>query len=97
MVPGLLAESEHDRRRCSFVHPEDHVNPAPYPNYDLVVGTAGLVSAIGAGLLGARVALVERALLGGDCLTQVQSFGVRLRQRLLPRSIDPQKIGSSAL
>jgi pyruvate/2-oxoglutarate dehydrogenase complex dihydrolipoamide dehydrogenase (E3) component len=39
--------------------------------YDLVViggGTAGLVSAAGAAGLGARVALVEKALLGGDCL-----------------------------
>ena len=40
-------------------------------NYDLVViggGTAGLVSAAGAASLGARVALVERDKLGGDCL-----------------------------
>ena len=39
--------------------------------YDLVViggGTAGLVSAAGATSLGARVALVERDKLGGDCL-----------------------------
>jgi pyruvate/2-oxoglutarate dehydrogenase complex dihydrolipoamide dehydrogenase (E3) component len=41
------------------------------PKYDLVVvggGTAGLVSAAGAASLGARVALVERDKLGGDCL-----------------------------
>jgi pyruvate/2-oxoglutarate dehydrogenase complex dihydrolipoamide dehydrogenase (E3) component len=40
-------------------------------DYDLVViggGTAGLVTAVGAAGLGARVALIERALLGGDCL-----------------------------
>lgn len=39
--------------------------------YDLVViggGTAGLVAAVIAGELGARVALVERAATGGDCL-----------------------------
>jgi pyruvate/2-oxoglutarate dehydrogenase complex dihydrolipoamide dehydrogenase (E3) component len=39
--------------------------------YDLVAiggGTAGLVAAGGAALLGARAALVERAYLGGDCL-----------------------------
>ncbi len=39
--------------------------------YDLIViggGSAGLVAAGGAGLLGARVALVEKNLLGGDCL-----------------------------
>ena len=39
--------------------------------YDLIVvggGTAGLVSAAGAASLGAKVALVERDKLGGDCL-----------------------------
>ncbi len=39
--------------------------------YDLIViggGTAGLVSAAGAASLGAKVALVERGRLGGDCL-----------------------------
>ncbi len=39
--------------------------------YDLVViggGTAGLVSAAGGASLGARVALVEKDKLGGDCL-----------------------------
>lgn len=39
--------------------------------YDLVViggGTAGLVSAAGAAPLGAKVALIERDRLGGDCL-----------------------------
>ncbi len=41
------------------------------PSYDLVViggGTAGLVTAFSAAGLGARVALVERGRLGGDCL-----------------------------
>ncbi len=39
--------------------------------YDLIViggGSAGLVVAGGAAILGARVALVEKNLLGGDCL-----------------------------
>lgn len=39
--------------------------------YDLVViggGSAGLVAAGGAGILGARVALIEKNKLGGDCL-----------------------------
>jgi pyruvate/2-oxoglutarate dehydrogenase complex dihydrolipoamide dehydrogenase (E3) component len=53
------------------VHPRDWVNPEPAPRYHLVVigaGTAGLVTAAGAAGLGARVALIERELLGGDCL-----------------------------
>jgi pyruvate/2-oxoglutarate dehydrogenase complex dihydrolipoamide dehydrogenase (E3) component len=39
--------------------------------YDLIViggGSAGLVAAGGAGLIGAKVALIEKAKLGGDCL-----------------------------
>jgi len=43
----------------------------PGAEYDLVVlggGTAGLVAAVIAGEVGARVALVERAATGGDCL-----------------------------
>jgi pyruvate/2-oxoglutarate dehydrogenase complex dihydrolipoamide dehydrogenase (E3) component len=53
------------------VHPRDWVNPEPASRYNLVVigaGTAGLVTAAGAAGLGARVALIERELLGGDCL-----------------------------
>jgi len=54
-----------------LVHPPDWQNPPGSGTYDLVVlggGTAGLVSAMGAAGLGARVALVERRRLGGDCL-----------------------------
>jgi pyruvate/2-oxoglutarate dehydrogenase complex dihydrolipoamide dehydrogenase (E3) component len=67
----LLRESPHDAKLLQLLRPRDYRNPDPAPKYDLVViggGTAGLVSAIGAGVLGARVALVERNLLGGDCL-----------------------------
>ena len=60
-----------DARLREAAHPPDWTNPEPRGRYDLVVlggGTAGLVSAMGAAGLGARVALVERELLGGDCL-----------------------------
>ncbi len=62
---------EHNERLVSNVHPADWVNPEPAPVYNLVVigaGTAGLVTAAGASGLGARVALVETNLMGGDCL-----------------------------
>ena len=57
----------------AHVHPPDWINPEPAAGYDLVVigaGTAGLVVAAGAaGLgLGLKVALVEKSLMGGDCL-----------------------------
>jgi len=55
----------------SNVHPPDWTNPKPQGRYNLVVigaGTAGLVTAAGAAGLGAKVALIERSLMGGDCL-----------------------------
>src|SRR5712692_6942062 len=61
----------HNRALLDNVHPPGWVNPEPAQRYNLVVigaGTAGLVSAAGAAILGARVALVERDLMGGDCL-----------------------------
>ena len=60
-----------NERLVANVHPADWVNPQPAARYDLVVlgaGTAGLVTAAGAAGLGAKVALVERHFLGGDCL-----------------------------
>ncbi len=62
---------EADRQLLQQVHPPNWINPEPRPRYHLVVigaGTAGLVSAAGAAGLGAKVALVERHRLGGDCL-----------------------------
>jgi pyruvate/2-oxoglutarate dehydrogenase complex dihydrolipoamide dehydrogenase (E3) component len=61
----------HNRMLVANVHPDDWTNPEPAGRYNLVVigaGTAGLVTAAGAAGLGARVALVERGLMGGDCL-----------------------------
>jgi pyruvate/2-oxoglutarate dehydrogenase complex dihydrolipoamide dehydrogenase (E3) component len=67
----ILPDDAHNRVLLSHVHPPGWVNPTPSGRYNLVVlggGTAGLVSAAGAAGLGAKVALVERHLLGGDCL-----------------------------
>jgi len=67
----VLPRDAHNATLVSNVHPSDWVNPTPAPRYNLVVigaGTAGLVTAAGAGGLGARVALIEKHLLGGDCL-----------------------------
>ncbi len=67
----VAPDDAHNRQLVDHVHPPDWRNPEPRDRYHLVVvgaGTGGLVSAaIGAGL-GAKVALVERHLMGGDCL-----------------------------
>ncbi|MEB3151290.1 MAG: mercuric reductase [Sphaerospermopsis sp.] len=69
----ILPEDEYNQQLINYVHPPDWVNPQPADCYDLVVigaGTAGLVVAAGAaGLgLGLKVALIEKHLMGGDCL-----------------------------
>ena len=61
----------HNQALVGKLHPPGWANPTPAPRYNLVVlgaGTAGLVTAAGAAGLGAKVALVERDLMGGDCL-----------------------------
>lgn len=68
---ALLHASRADHTLVSHTGPEGWLNPTPRGRYNLVVlggGTAGLVAAAGAAGLGARVALVEKSLLGGDCL-----------------------------
>ncbi len=67
----MLPNDEHNKKLVSHVHPHDWVNPEPQERYHLVVigaGTAGLISALMAAGAGAKVALVERHLMGGDCL-----------------------------
>lgn len=67
----VLPWDAHNQRLVSNVHPSEWSNPSPAPRYNLVVigaGTAGLVAAVGAAGLGARVALIEKHLMGGDCL-----------------------------
>jgi pyruvate/2-oxoglutarate dehydrogenase complex dihydrolipoamide dehydrogenase (E3) component len=70
-IPKILPQDAHNVALVANVHPPDWTNPDPAPRYNLVVigaGTAGLVAAAGAAGLGAKVALVERHLMGGDCL-----------------------------
>lgn len=67
----VLPDTEENRTLTDNVHPAGWKNPSPADRYNLVVlgaGTAGLVTAAGAAGLGAKVALVEREFMGGDCL-----------------------------
>ena len=68
---ATLPQDAYERERMANVRPSGWRNPKPAGRYDLVVvggGPAGLVAASTAASMGAKVALVERALLGGGCL-----------------------------
>ena len=68
-VSPLMPQDEFNLQLEADVHPCDWKNPTPSGRYNLVViggGTAGLVTAAGAAGLGAKVALIERSLMGGD-------------------------------
>ncbi len=72
-MKNIFPMDEYNHKLVSYVHPQNWINPTPKVKYDLVVigaGTAGLVVAAGAsGLnLGLKIALVEKHLMGGDCL-----------------------------
>jgi pyruvate/2-oxoglutarate dehydrogenase complex dihydrolipoamide dehydrogenase (E3) component len=69
----MLPADQYNQQLINHVHPQDWQNPTPADRYDLVVigaGTAGLVVAAGsAGLgIGLKIALIEKHLMGGDCL-----------------------------
>ena len=75
MTPPHMIEvkpaDEFNKKLVENAHPPDWINPKSAGRYNLIVigaGTAGLVAAAGAAILGARVALIERHLTGGDCL-----------------------------
>lgn len=70
-IPELAPLDKHNQKLADNVHPSDWVNPEPAERYNMVVigaGTAGLVTASGTAGLGGKVALIERNLMGGDCL-----------------------------
>ncbi len=67
----IQPDTPENRQMSANVRPSDWINPDPAGRYNLVVigaGTAGLIAAAGAAGLGAKVALIERHLMGGDCL-----------------------------
>ena len=94
----LKPRDEHNRILESNVHPPKWTNPTPSGVYHLVVigaGTAGLVTAAGAAGLGARVAIIERELMGGDCLNVgcVPSKGLICAARVAATVRDAEPFG----
>ncbi len=67
----LVPNDVYNQELIQQAHPPEWTNPTPNGRYNLLViggGSAGLVCAVGAAGVGAKVALVEKHLLGGDCL-----------------------------
>ena len=100
-APKITPRDQYNETLLANVHPPDWVNPTPAPRYNLVViggGTAGLVSAAGAAGLGAKVALVERHLLGGDCLNYgcVPSKAIIRSSRVVADFRDAARFGLKA-
>src|SRR5512141_1398876 len=63
-----VPEDAYERERLDNFHPSGWRNPQPADPYTLVVvgaGPAGLSAAYSAASLGAKVALIERTLVGG--------------------------------
>lgn len=98
--PPLTLSPDDDANRALLrqVHPPDWINPEPGGKYNLVVlgaGTAGLVTAAVAAALGAKVALVEKYLMGGDCLNLgcVPSKGLIAATRIWARLRRAEEFG----
>jgi pyruvate/2-oxoglutarate dehydrogenase complex dihydrolipoamide dehydrogenase (E3) component len=68
---NISPADEYNDSLVANTHPEEWKNPTPKKIYDAVVigaGTAGLVTAAGIAGLGGDVALIEKHMMGGDCL-----------------------------
>ena len=90
--------NEHNQLLESHVHPQNYQNPTPHGKYNIVVigaGPAGLVTAAAAAGLGAKVALIEKGLMGGDCLNVgcVPSKGVISAARIAASVRDSKEFG----
>src|ERR1700678_443796 len=71
LSPSALTEDAANRSLLDNVHPEAWINPRPADKYNLVIlggGYGGILTALEAVKAGAKVALIERNLLGGVCL-----------------------------
>lgn len=96
---ATLTQDPCERERRDNTHPAGWRNPQPAGPYNLVVvgaGPAGLVAAHAAAELGAKVALVEREWLGGDCLNVgcVPSKSIIRASRLYAEMRDAERYGA---
>ncbi|MEO7064097.1 MAG: mercuric reductase [Dokdonella sp.] len=96
---NILADDPQERERRRNVRPAGWRNPQPAGRYNLVIigaGTAGLSAARMAVARGAKVALIERHLLGGTCLNIgcVPSKAIIRTSRLYAEMRDARRYGA---
>ena len=99
LLPRALPGDRDDRALLANIHPPEWSNPLPAREYNLVVlgaGPAGLVAARSAAALGAKVALIERNLIGGDCLNVgcIPSKAIIRTSRLYAEMRDAENFGA---
>lgn len=97
----VMPQDAYERRRLAHVRPAAWRNPQPAGRYHLAIvgaGSAGLVAAETAAALGARVALVERAQIGGSRLNTgcVPSKALIRTSRLYAEMRDAGRYGARA-
>jgi pyruvate/2-oxoglutarate dehydrogenase complex dihydrolipoamide dehydrogenase (E3) component len=95
----VLRDDHSNRELLENVRPFSWQNPAPSIIYDLVIlgaGPAGLLAAHEAATLGAKVALIERDLLGGECLNTgcIPSKTIIRTSRLYAEMRDAENFGA---
>jgi len=69
-LSSSVSSIDYDRTVLQNVHPPDWRNPEPVDRYNLVIvgaGPGGMLTAVNAVKAGAKVALIERNLVGGAC------------------------------
>lgn len=70
VIAGVSPIDEHNVKLLNDVHPRNWKNPEKreFPVVVLGAGAGGLISTIQGIALGMKVAIIEKALFGGDCL-----------------------------
>lgn len=69
-LPSILFD-EHNCDMMDYARPIVWTDPKEADTYDMLViggGAGGLVTSVGSAAIGAKVALIERCWIGGDCL-----------------------------
>src|ERR1700719_4429577 len=101
LIPKALTNERLNRTLLDNVHPSAWEKPQPADKYNLVIlgaGPAGILTALEAAKLGAKVALIERNLLGGVCLNTgcIPSKAILRTSRLYREMRDAEQFGGRA-